>query len=144
VHSKKGKFFASDVSVNANTGSMRLCAVFDNPENVLRPGQYGRVRSVMKIVKDAIVIPQRAVNELQGIQQVAVVTADNKASIRTVKAGPQIGSGWLIEEGLKAGDKVVVEGFLKIRDGLPVVAVPFGDAPAAEKKPEAAPAKDAK
>ena len=144
VHPKKGKFFASDVSVNANTGALRLCAIFDNPGNILRPGQYGRVRSVMRIVKDAIVIPQRAVNELQGIQQVAVVTADNKASIRTVKAGPQVGSGWLIEEGLKAGDKVVVEGFLKIRDGLPVVAVPFGDAPAAEKKPEAAPAKDAK
>ena len=96
------------VVVNANTGALRLCAIFDNPGNILRPGQYGRVRSVMRIVKDAIVIPQRAVNELQGIQQVAVVTADNKASIRTVKAGPQVGSGWLIEEGLKAGDKVEV------------------------------------
>ncbi len=124
-HPQLGKFYASDVSVNAGTGAMRLCAIFDNPDNVLRPGQFARVRSVMKVVKDAIVIPQRAVNELQGIRQVGVVTAESKAAIRTVKAGPQIGSGWIIEEGLKAGDKVIVEGFLKIRDGLPVVAVPF-------------------
>ena len=145
LHTKRGKFFASDVSVNASTGAMRLCAVFENPDNVLRPGQYARVRSVMKVVKDAIVIPQRAVNELQGIQQVAVVTPDNKAAIRAVKAGARVNSGWLIEEGLKAGDKVIVEGFMKVRDGLPVVAVPFGaPPPAAGKKPETAPAKDAK
>ena len=144
VHPHKGKFFASDVSVNASTGSMRLCAIFDNPENILRPGQYGRVRSVMKVVKDAIVIPQRAVNELQGIRQVAVVTPEGNANIRNVKTGPRVNSGWLIEEGLKPGDKVVVEGFLKVREGIKVNAVPFGAAPAPEAKAPAAPAKEAK
>ena len=144
VHPHKGKFFASDVSVNASTGSMRLCAIFDNPENILRPCQYGRVRSVMKVVKDAIVIPQRAVNELQGIRQVAVVTPEGNANIRNVKTGPRVNSGWLIEEGLKPGDKVVVEGFLKVREGIKVNAVPFGAAPAPEAKAPAAPAKEAK
>lgn len=144
VHPHKGKFFASDVSVNASTGSMRLCAIFDNPENILRPGQYGRVQSVMKVVKDAIVIPQRAVNELQGIRQVAVVTPEGNASIRNVRTGPRVNSGWLIEEGLKPGDKVVVEGFLKVREGIKVNAVPFGAAPAPEAKAPATPAKEAK
>ncbi|MEI6533764.1 MAG: efflux RND transporter periplasmic adaptor subunit [Verrucomicrobiaceae bacterium] len=141
LYPQKGTFYAADVSVNPGTGALRLCAIFPNNTDLLRPGQYARVRAVMKIAKDAIVVPQRAVSELQGIRQIAVVTADNKASIRTVKAGPQIGSGWLIEEGIKPGDKVIVEGFLKVREGLPVVAIPFksptAEATAVESKPAA-------
>jgi membrane fusion protein (multidrug efflux system) len=139
---KKGKFHAADISVNANTGSLRLCAIFENPGNLLLPGQYARVRSVSRVAKDAVVVPERAVNELQGIQQVAVITPEGKASIRTIKAGPRVTGGWLIEEGLKAGDKVIVEGFMKVREGTPVTPVPFEMKPAAPAAP--APVKDAK
>jgi membrane fusion protein (multidrug efflux system) len=138
---EKGEFHAADVAINQDTGAMRLCVVFPNPGNILRPGQYGLIRAVMHTVKDAIVVPQRAVAEFQGIHEIAVVTPDNKASIRTVKTGPKIGNGWLIEEGLKPGDKVIVEGFLKVRDGLPVTASPYqpppGTPPVTETKPAA-------
>lgn len=144
VHPHKGRFYASDVNVTSSTGSMRLCAIFDNPDNVLRPGQYGRVRSVMKVIKGAIVVPQRAVNELQGIPQVAVVDDQGVAHVRTARTGPRVKSGWLIEEGLQPGDKVVVEGFLKIRDGMKVNAAPFGAPVAAAPQAPAAKAKEAK
>jgi membrane fusion protein, multidrug efflux system len=121
-----GTFFASDVSVNPNTGAMRLCAIFPNPGGVLRPGQYARVMAITRVVKDAILVPQRAVVDLQGMPQLFVVTPDGKASVRTVKTGPRIKSDWLIEEGLQPGDRVVVEGILKIREGLPVVATAYG------------------
>lgn len=147
----KGKFFAGDVSVNVSTGSLRLCGIFPNPGNLLRPGQYCRVRAVMEKLKDAIVIPERAVSEMQGVRQVGVVTPDNKASIRTVKTGPRVDKGWVIEDGLKSGDKVIVEGFLKIKDGLPVVATsykaPPGETPQATPTapaPEPKPATEAK
>lgn len=140
----KGKFFAGDVSVNVSTGSLRLCGIFPNPGNLLRPGQYCRVRAVMEKLKNAIVIPERAVSEMQGVRQVAVVTPDDKASIRTVKTGPRVEKGWVIEDGLKAGDKVIVEGFLKVRDGLPVVASPFKPPPGETPEPEAKPAPEAK
>lgn len=120
-----GSFFASDITVNANTGALQLCAIFENPDNLLLPGQYGRIMSVTRTAKDAILVPQRAVNELQGIRQVAVVTPEGKASIRHVKVGPRVKNQWLIEEGLQPGDKVIVEGFLKVREGLPVSTVPF-------------------
>lgn len=145
LYPHKGTFYAADVTVNPGTGSLRLCALFDNPDQLLLPGQYARVRSEMRYVKGALTVPQRAVNELQGIAQIGVVTADGKASVRRVKTGPRIGSDWLIEEGLQAGDKVIVEGFLKIRDGLPVTAVPFaGNAPTAAPKASPAAAKEAK
>lgn len=122
---QKGKFYASDVSVNRNTGALQLCAVFENPDDILKPGGYGRVRATTRVAKNAIKIPSRAVHELQGIHQVTVVTPENTASIRQVKTGPQIGSEWLILEGLQAGEKVVVEGIQKVRDGTPVSAVPY-------------------
>jgi membrane fusion protein (multidrug efflux system) len=125
LYPEKGTFYAGDLSVNQNTGAIRLCALFPNPRLLLRPGGYAQVRSVMRVLKDAIVVPQRAVSELQGIQQVAVVGPDGKSSIRTVKAGPRVGPNWVILEGLKPGDKVIVEGILKVRDGLPVVASPY-------------------
>lgn len=146
LYPEKGSFYAGDLSVNQNTGAIRLCALFPNPRLLLRPGGYAQVRSVMKVLKDAIAVPQRAVSELQGIDQVAVVTPEGKASIRTVKAGPRVGSNWVILEGLKPGDKVIVEGILKVRDGLPVVATPYqppgpAGTPAATPDAKTAPAK---
>lgn len=147
LYPHKGHFYAADVSVTQGTGALRLCAVFPNPPHVgkskettsglLRPGQYARVRAITRTAKDAIAIPQRAVNELQGARQVAIVTPDGKAGIRNVKTGPQVGNHWIIEEGLKPGDKVIVEGFLKVRDGLPVTTVPFEAPSAIVPKPEA-------
>lgn len=141
----KGSFFASDVTVNPNTGALRLCAIFENTDNLLLPGQYVRVQTVAHIVKNAILVPQRAVNELQTIRQIAVVTPDGKATIRTVKTGPRVGSNWLIEEGIQAGDKVIVEGFLKIREGVTVKTMPYETVVvAAELKTAPAPVKNAK
>lgn len=144
LYPHQGIFYAADITVNPNTGALQLCAIFDNPDNLLLPGQYGRIMSVTRTAKDAILVPQRAVNELQGIRQVAVVTPEGKASIRNVKVGPQVKNQWLIEEGLHPGDKVIVEGFLKVREGLPVSAVPFNTGTPAPLKqapdPEAKPA----
>ena len=103
------------------TGSLRIAATFPNPDHVLRPGQFARVRVLSEVKENALLIPQRAVTELQGMYQIAVVGADNTASIRPVKVGERIGSMWIIENGLKPGERVVVEGIQKVRDGVPVV-----------------------
>jgi membrane fusion protein, multidrug efflux system len=94
---------------------------------VLRPGQYARVRAVTEERKDALLIPQRAISEVQGIYQVGVVGSDNKVEIRGVKPGPQFGDMWVIDSGLKPGDKVVVDGLQRIRDGMTVAPTPFKD-----------------
>src|SRR3984893_13733908 len=120
TYPKKGKFFAADRHVDAQTGAIRLAGLFPNPDNVLRPGQYGRVRFVSYIKPAALLVPQKAVTELQGMYQVAVVGTDDKVSVRTVQVGEQTGSMWIIEQGLKAGERVVVEGVQKVRDGMPV------------------------
>ena len=120
VYPKKGKFYAIDRNLDTKTGSIRYYVTFPNPGNILRPGQFGKVRFVADMKKGAIVIPQEAVNELQGSYQVAVVGDDNKVSIRPVKMGERIGAMWEVTEGLKAGDKVVVEGIQKARDGAQV------------------------
>jgi membrane fusion protein (multidrug efflux system) len=122
VYPKKGSFYALDRSLDVKTGSIRYYVTFPNPGNVLRPGQFGNVRFVADMKKGAIVIPQEAVSELQGSFQVAVVSDDNKVSIRPVKMGERIGAMWEVTEGLKAGDKVVVEGIQKARDGAQVTA----------------------
>jgi RND family efflux transporter MFP subunit len=116
----KGKFFAADRQVDVQTGAIRLAGLFPNPDNVLRPGQYGRVRFVSYIRTGALLVPQKAVTELQGMYQIAVVGSDNKASVRTVKVGERTGSMWIIEEGVQPGERVVVEGVQKVRDGMPV------------------------
>jgi len=90
---------------------------------VLRPGQYAKVRAVVKVRKGAILVPQRAVNEMQGSYQVAVVGAGDKAQIRTVKAAERIGSMWVIESGLSPGERVVVEGFSRVKTGATVAPV---------------------
>jgi len=122
LYPKKGKFYALDRSLDPKTGSIRYYVTFPNPGNILRPGQFGKVRFVADMKKGAMVIPQEAVNELQGSYQVAVVDENNKVSIRPVKMGERIGAMWEITEGLKPGDKVVVQGLQKAREGSTVTA----------------------
>jgi RND family efflux transporter MFP subunit len=117
VYPQKGKFYALDRSLDVKTGSIRYEVTFPNPGNILRPGQFGKVRFVADMKKGAMVIPQEAVNELQGSYQVAVVGDDNKVSIRPVKMGERIGAMWEVTEGLKPGDKVIVQGIQKAREG---------------------------
>lgn len=112
----KGSFILADLKVNPETGTLRAVAEFPNPDSILRPGQYGRVRAA-KTKKDALLVSQRAVTEFQGSYQVAVVGSDNKVSIRPVKVGETVGTMWIINEGLKPGERVVVEGVQKVKDG---------------------------
>ena len=120
MYPHKGNFYALDRSLDPKTGSIRYYVTFPNPGNILRPGQFGKVRFVADMKKGAMVIPQEAVNELQGSFQVAVVDKNNKVSIRPVKMGERIGAMWEITEGLKPGDKVVVQGLQKAREGSTV------------------------
>jgi len=119
---QKGKFYALDRNLDTKTGSIRYYVTFPNPGNILRPGQFGKVRFVADMKKGAMVVPQEAVNELQGNFQVAVVDENNKVSIRPVKMGERIGAMWEVTEGLKPGDKVVVQGLQKAREGSTVTA----------------------
>lgn len=127
----KGNFLFADRQVDPKTGAIRLAGVFQNPGNVLRPGQFGRIRAVTSTRDDALLVPQRAVSELQGSFQVAVVGDDNKVSIRPVKVGEKVDQMWIINEGLKAGERVVVEGTQKVRPG--VVVSPLVVNPTASK-----------
>jgi membrane fusion protein, multidrug efflux system len=125
IYPRRGRVFFVDREVDPKTGAIRLAGVFPNPENELRPGQYGRVRAITEIRKDALLVPQRAVIELQGGYQVAVVGGENKISIRSVKVGERSGSMWVIEEGLKSGETVVAEGLQRIRPNVVVNPKPF-------------------
>jgi RND family efflux transporter MFP subunit len=120
-----GKFYFADRQVDVGTGSIRLAGLFANPGNVLRPGGYARVRAVVRTQHDALLVPQRAVSELQGAYQVAVVDGSGTVNIRTVTVGDRIGSKWVISEGLKPGENVVAEGIQKVREGMHVNAKPF-------------------
>ena len=120
TYPEKGNFLLADRQVDQKTGSIRLAGIFPNPGNVLRPGQYGRVRAMTSTKHDALLVPQRAVTDLQGTYQVAVVGSNNKVAIRTVKVGDRADSMWIIEDGLKAGDTVVVEGTQRLRPGVVV------------------------
>src|SRR5258708_3759022 len=122
---QKGSFFFADRQVDPKTGAIRMAGVFPNPGNVLRPGQYGRVRAVTSTKEEALLVPQRAVTELQGSFQVAVVGADNKIELRPVKLSDRPGTMWIIEDGLKAGETVVVEGTQKIGPGAVVNPKPY-------------------
>jgi len=130
VYERPGTIYFADREVNPATGAIRIAGVFPNPSNLLRPGGYGRVRASAKTQNGALLVPQRAVIELQGSQQVAVVGSDDKISIRPVTVGERIGNLWIVTEGLKAGERVVVEGLMKVRDGTPVkvVSVAFAKA----------------
>ena len=127
VFAKGGHALLVNREVDSHTGTIQYEPEFGNPGNVLRPGQYARIRAVTEDRKNALLIPQRAVSELQGIYQVGVVSSDNKVEIRPVKPGPQFGDMWVIESGLKVGEKVVVDGLQRIRDGMTVTPTPFKD-----------------
>ncbi len=139
VFGHRGKPFLAGREVDVKTGTIQLAGVFPNPENLLRPGQYGKVRVATEVRKGALLIPQRAVSELQGVFQVAVVGAGNKVEVKAVQTGPRVGSLWVIEKGLAPGDKVIVEGAEKVRPGMEVnpKEASAEPAPAAAEKPAA-------
>jgi len=124
-----------DLQVQQSTGTILVTALLANPGELLRPGFFARARIVAQTLKDAVVVPQRAVSEVQGSYQLGIIGADGKAEIRPVKVGPRAGSDWVITSGLKAGEKVVVEGLQKIKNGAPVAAKPW--TPPAENPAEA-------
>ena len=132
VYPYKGSFFLADRQVDVKTGTIRVGARFPNPDNLLRPGQFGRVRAIARIKERALLVPQRAVTELQGGHQVAVATPDNKVEIRSIKVGERTGTLWVVDEGLKPGERVVAEGLQKIKDGMTVT--PKSSTPASEDK----------
>lgn len=119
-----GKFLALGREINPETGTILVEAGFPNPEGLLRPGQYGRVRAIIDLLKEATVVPQRALKDLQGTFQIAVLKADDTIEMRTVEVGPTYKTLWVIDKGLKPGETVVVEGLQDIRDGSKVVAKP--------------------
>jgi membrane fusion protein (multidrug efflux system) len=123
----RGHVIVLNREVDSRTGTIAVRAEFPNPGNVLRPGQYAKIRGVTQERKDAILVPQRAISELQGIYQVGVVGPDNKVTIKIVKLGPQFADLWVIDSGLEPGDRVVVEGLQRLRDGMVVTPVPFKD-----------------
>jgi RND family efflux transporter MFP subunit len=125
VYQHSGNFYFADRQVNQGTGAIRVAGLFPNPGNLLRPGQYGRVRTSTRTQIGALLVPQRAVTELQGAYQVAVVGSDDKIDVRTVKAGERVGALWIIDQGLKPGEQVVAEGVQKVRAGMPVHPKPF-------------------
>jgi len=120
-----GTWFFTSRQVDINTGTLQVAALFPNPDSILRPGQYAQVRAKTETRHGAILVPQRAVTELQGSYQVAVADAQNKAHIMTVQVGDQIGNDWLINKGLEAGDQVIVEGTQKAREGTAVAPQPY-------------------
>ncbi len=129
VYPHTGELFAADNQVDVRTGSLRIAALFPNPGNILRPGQFARIRVRSDVKHDALLVPQRAVTELQGTYQVAVVGPDNKVRVQPLKMGRRIDHDWIVEEGLKPGDRIVVEGVQKARNGAAVNPKPWTPPP---------------
>jgi RND family efflux transporter MFP subunit len=125
VHPHRGRFSFADREVNVRTGAIRIAGQFANPNNTLRPGQYAKIRFSTRSIPGALLIPQRAVSELQGGYQVAVVGGDNKVNIRAVKVADRIGSQWIVSGGLHPGERVIAEGLQKVRDGVTVNPKPY-------------------
>ena len=123
VYEQLGRISFADREVNPSTGAIRIAALFPNANNLLRPGGYGRIRASVRSREHALLVPQRAVIELQGSYQVVVVGDDNKVSIRPVTVGERVGKLWIVNEGVKPGERVIVEGLLKVRDGATVKPV---------------------
>jgi RND family efflux transporter MFP subunit len=130
TYARSGGILFADRQVDQQTGTIRIAGAFANPGNILRPGQYGKVRAVTQILKGALMVPQRAVSQLQGSTQVAVVGTDNKIAIRSVQTGERVDTMWVITGGLAAGDRVVAEGVQKVKDGSLVTPTPFTSASA--------------
>jgi len=131
VFPRRGHALFVNREVDSRTGTIQVRGGFPNPGNVLRPGQYARIRAVSELRKGALLIPQQAVSELQGVYQVGVVAPDNKVTIKAVTLGPQFGDMWVVESGLQAGEKVVVDGLQRIKTGMTVAPTPFKDTQAA-------------
>jgi membrane fusion protein (multidrug efflux system) len=123
VFPRKGRVLLTGREVDVKTGTIAAIGLFPNPGNLLRPGQYAKVRAVVKVRRGALLVPQRAVNEMQGVFQVGVVGPGDTAQIRKVKPAERVGSMWIIEEGLKPGEQVIVEGFTRIKSGMVVSPV---------------------
>jgi membrane fusion protein (multidrug efflux system) len=137
VYPHEGQTTLVDRQVDVKTGTLRVQGLFPNPGNVLRPGQYARVRTIIATRRGALLVPQKAVSELQGNYQVAVVGSDNKVQIRPVKVGEQVGTEWIIEQGLKPGERVVAEGVQKVRGGMTVNPKPLTTTAEAQPAPAA-------
>lgn len=123
VFEHKGSIKFIDREVDPTTGAILIQAAFPNPDKLLRPGQFAKVRAEIDVVENGILIPQRCIMELQGIHSVFVVTAENKVESREVKTGPKVDNSWLIQDGLKAGEKIIYEGLQKVRSGMLVEPV---------------------
>ena len=137
VYPRKGQFSLADRQVDVKTGTLRLQGLFPNPGNILRPGGFARVRAITTTKKGALLVPQKAVSELQGNYQVAVVGSDNKVQTRPVKVGERAGTDWIIEQGLKPGERVVAEGVQKVRGGMTVNPKPLTTTAEAQPAPTA-------
>jgi len=124
VYPRRGTVVVTNRQVNPQTGTIALQGSFPNPGNLLRPGQYAKVRAAVDTRKDALLVPQRAINELQGAYLLGVVAPDGTVEVRTVRAGEWVGDLWVIEEGLRPGERVIVEGFARVRPGMLVQATP--------------------
>lgn len=135
----EGSFSFADRQVDVKTGTLRLQGLFPNPGNILRPGQFARVRAITTTKKGALLVPQRAVTELQGSYQVAVVGKDNKIEIRPVKVAQRIGPQWIIDAGLKAGEQVVAQGIQRVKAGMTVNPKPLKSMTEAKTAPTANP-----
>jgi len=125
VYPRQGRVSAVNRQVETQTGAIQIESLFDNPDNLLRPGQFARVQAVTQTLPNALVVPQRAVQEVQGSYQVAVVRPDDTVEIRAVKVGPRYEQLWVITDGVKAGERVIAEGLQKVRPGVKVQAKPF-------------------
>lgn len=134
VHPHGGQVASVDRSVDPTTGTLMLEAAFPNPDGVLRPGLFARVQAVTESRRDAVLVPQRAVRELQGRHEVFVLGADDVVEVRAVETGPRVGGDWLIEQGLKPGDRVILAGIQRLRAGMKVVPEAVADRPAAGGK----------
>jgi membrane fusion protein, multidrug efflux system len=125
TYPKKGKIVLVNREVTSQTGTIQLVAEFPNPDAILRPGGFGRVRFLVATNENAMVVPQQAVIEIQSMYTVAVVEPGNKAAFRVVKMGDRVGTDWIVTDGLKPGDQVIVQGYMKVREGTPVTPKPF-------------------
>ena len=127
VFPQHGQVLFANREVDTRTGTIQVRAEFANPGNLLRPGQYARIRAVTELRKGALLIPQASVSELQGVYQVGVVSSDSKVTVKAIKLGPQFADMWVVESGLQRGENVVVDGLQRVRGGMTVAPTPFKD-----------------
>jgi len=134
-HSEKGRVVAASQSIDQETGTFTVEASFPNPQKILLPGQFARVRALYQVLKDVVVIPKQAISEMQGLFRVYVVNAGNEVDVKTVQLGPETGTNVVIQAGLEAGEQVIVEGLQKVRPGMTVRVVPADGSAAAMETP---------